>query len=295
MSPDSEQRAYGIAPPGYRLPDTTNIGAVRLQVSDLARTTAYFRDVLGFVIETADNTARLSPANSSQHLVELRHERGTRPVLRGGVLGLFHFAILLPSRLNLAQFVRHLARSHVQFGAADHFVSEAIYLWDPDGLGIEVYADRPRSKWQTHGRELTMTTERLDLEGLVESASSAPDWSGMPAGTIIGHVHLSVGDLEEASRFFHRGLGLDTMVWTYPGALFMSAGGYHHHLGTNTWAMGARVPTPSDARLLDWELVVPSVTDVTAAEENLRASGYSARTGVTVDPWGTALRITAAS
>jgi catechol 2,3-dioxygenase len=216
-------------------------------------------------------------------------------VPRGGLFGLYHFAILLPSRPALGQFVRHLARQRVQFGAADHLVSEALYLWDPDGLGIEVYADRPRTRWQANGRELRMTTERLDLQNLAESAADVPDWSTMPSGTTMGHIHLSVGNLDEANRMFHRALGLDLTVWSYPGALFMSAGGYHHHLGTNTWAMGARVADAGDARLLEWQLVVPTQADVNGAEQSLRAAGYEARAGLTVDPWGTTLRVTAAS
>jgi catechol 2,3-dioxygenase len=296
MDRASAPREYGIAPPGFRMPDATHVGRVRLQVSDLARSLTYYRDVLGFeVMQQHTDSALLRVPTASDHLIELRYERGTRGVPRGGVLGLYHFAILLPSRAHLAQFVKHLAGRQMQFGAADHFVSEAIYLWDPDGLGIEVYADRPRAAWQADGRELVMTTDRLDLRALVETSSESAKWAGMPAGTTMGHMHLSVGDLEEASGFFHRGLGLDTVVWSYPGALFMSAGGYHHHLGTNTWSMGARQAISSDARLLEWELVVPTDADVRAAEESLRAAGYSARAGVTTDPWGTALRVTAAS
>jgi catechol 2,3-dioxygenase len=294
MSADG--RAYGIAPPGFRMPDDTHVGRVRLQVSDLERSLAYYGDLLGFhVLEQTASSARLAVGGAPDWLIELQHERGTRSIPRGGVLGLYHFAILLPSRTALGQFVRHLARKHMQFGAADHLVSEAIYLWDPDGLGIEVYVDRPRESWQTEGRELVMTTARLDLHALVEVATQMPDWTEMPAGTSMGHMHLSVGDLEQASRFFHRALGLDTMVWSYPGALFMSAGGYHHHLGTNTWAMGARVATPSDARLLDWELVLPDATAIAAAEASLREAGYIPHDGTVVDPWGTALRLTAAS
>jgi catechol 2,3-dioxygenase len=296
MPRERGEHAYGIAPPGFRLPEQTHVGRVRLQVSDLVRSVAYYRDVLGLdVVSDEQDTARLAARDAPDYLIELRHDRGTRPVPRGGVLGLYHFAILLPTRTALGQFVRHLARKQVQFGAADHLVSEAIYLWDPDGLGIEVYADRPRDTWQTDGRELVMTTERLNLHALVEEAAAASDWAGMPAGTTMGHMHLSVGDLKEASHFFHRGLGFDTVVWSYPGALFMSSGGYHHHLGTNTWALGARLATPSDARLLDWELVLPSASDVAAAEESLRAAGYSARAGMTTDPWGTPLRLIAAS
>jgi catechol 2,3-dioxygenase len=287
---------YGVRPPAYRLPDETHVGRVRLQVSDLARSTTYYRDVLGLTVTHQEpDSVQLSVPSGPDYLIELRHERGTRPVPRGGVLGLYHFAILLPSRVALGQFVRHLARRQVQFGAADHLVSEAIYLWDPDGLGIEVYADRPRDSWQTNERELVMTTDRLDLHALVESAQEAATWATMPANTRMGHMHLSVGDLEMASRFFHSALGFDTTVWTYPGALFMSAGGYHHHLGTNTWALGARVATPSDARLLEWELVVPRAADVAAAADSLQREGYAVRDGAANDPWGTTLRLTAAS
>ena len=286
-------RQFGIPPPEHQLPDATRVGRIQLQVSDLGRSVAYYRDVLGFEIEHDGARALLRVPQFAEPLIELRYERGTRPVPRGGVLGLYHFAVLLPSRVALAQFVRHLARRHLQFGAADHLVSEAIYLWDPDGLGIEVYADRPREAWQTQGRELVMTTERLDLHALVESAATTEDWSGMPAGTIMGHMHLSVGDLPQASNYYHRALGLDTIVWSYPGALFLSAGGYHHHLGTNTWALGARPATPADARLLEWELLLPTAADVVATEESLRRAGYAARAGVSVDPWGTSLRLTA--
>ena len=278
------------------MPEHTRLGRVRLQVSNLSRSITYYRDVLGFEVVSEDPaTARLACQRAPEHLIELRHEPGTRPVSRGATLGLYHFAILLPSRSALGQFVRHLARQHIQFGAADHLVSEAIYLWDPDGLGIEAYCDRPRSRWQANGRELVMTTERLDLHALVEAADGTGDWSGMPETATMGHMHLSVGDLNEASRFFHHALGLNLTVWTYPGALFMSAGGYHHHLGTNAWAAGARLTTPDDARLLHWELMLPGTEDVSAAENSLRAAGYSSHAGVTTDPWGTALHLRAAS
>jgi catechol 2,3-dioxygenase len=294
--PSSTDLEYGVPPPAYRLPDRTRVGRVRLQVSDLAQSVAYYRDVLGMHVLQQDATsARLAVNDVNDHLIELQQERGTRPISRGGILGLYHFAILVPSRQALGQFVKHLADRDVRFGAADHFVSEAIYLWDPDGLGIEVYADRPRDAWRTNGRELVMTTERLDLQALVEEAADGELWRGMPADTGMGHMHLSVGDLEEASRFFHRALGFDAVVWSYPGALFMSVGGYHHQLGTNTWAAGARTPSADDARLLHWELVLPSDADVAAAEASLQNSGYTSRDGVTVDPWGTNLHLIAAS
>lgn len=296
MSRERSVRGYGVAPPLFRLPEQTRVGRVRLQVSDLSRSLVYYRDILGFDVLAEDSsTARLAGRQSLEHLIELHYEPGTRPVARGSTLGLYHFALLLPSRTALGQFVRHLARQRVQFGAADHLVSEAVYLWDPDGLGIEVYADRPRDSWQTDGRELVMTTTPLDLHALVETADVSGGWSGMPPTASMGHMHLSVGDLEEASRFFHQALGLDTTVWTYPGALFMAAGGYHHHLGANTWAIGARPAAPTDARLLHWELMLPTTQDVAAAEDSLRAAGYAANAGVTTDPWGTPLHLKAAS
>jgi catechol 2,3-dioxygenase len=284
---------YGIPPAGYRLPHGTHLGAIRLQVSDLSRSVAYYRDFLGFdVIERERHTAQVHAHGQPDHTIELHEVRGTTPAPRTGLFGLYHFAILLPSRSDLGRFVKHLEDAGVQFGAADHFVSEATYLWDPDGLGIEVYADRPRDAWRSNGGELVMTTERLDLESLIEAAGSER-WTGMPPATTLGHVHLSVSDLEMARRFYHDAVGLDLVVWSYPGALFMSAGGYHHHLGTNVWARGARRATDSDARLVEWELRVPAAEDVSAVHANLNGAGHEVRDGITRDPWGIALRITA--
>jgi catechol 2,3-dioxygenase len=141
-----------------------------------------------------------------------------------------------------------------------------------------------------------MATEPLDIAGVVR-AGEGRRWDGMPAGTRIGHVHLHVGDLERAEAFYHRALGLDKVVWSYPGALFLSAGGYHHHLGLNTWAAGAAPAGDGDARLLDWEIRVPSGDDAEAALGSLETAGYpvewSGQAGVAADPWGTRLRIEA--
>ena len=208
--------------------------------------------------------------------------------------------MLLPDRPSLGRFVRHLASLGVPAGAGDHLVSEAFYLSDPDGLGIEVYADRPRDAWRRVGRELVMGTEAVDTPALVAAAGATP-WAGMPTGTVMGHLHLHVGDLARASAFYHETLGLDRMVWSYPGALFLAAGGYHHHLGTNIWAGPAARPAPEDeARLLEWGLVLPTAAAVDEVAGRLaRAAAPVTREGVagdvvTRDPWGTALRISAA-
>lgn len=276
-----------------RLPDATHVGTVRLQVADLERSLAYYQRVLGLHLLARDaTTARLGTRDDGRPLVELHERAGALPARQNGRLGLYHFAILLPDRAALGRFITHLASTGERAGASDHLVSEALYLRDPDGLGIEVYADRPRERWQRLGGEIRMDTTPLDLEDVVRAAQGTP-WTGIPAGTMIGHVHLHVGDLEEGGRFYADSLGLDRVVWSYPSALFMSAGGYHHHLGINTWAgPGAPRPTEQDARLLEWELVLPSTADVHAVSAALAGAGHPVDAGRVVDPWGTALRLT---
>lgn len=287
---------YAIAPPEYRLPDATHIGRVRLQVADIERSIGYYETVIGLRVLARDgNRAMLGAHDDDRVLVDLLEKKGVQPVPRRGRVGLYHFAILLPNREALGRFVAHLGELGAYAGMSDHFVSEAVYLTDPDGLGIEVYADRPRTEWRVDGRELAMTTVPLDVPNLVASARGER-WMGAPAGTVIGHVHLYVRDLGEAEAFYHGALGLDKVVWSYPGALFMSAGGYHHHLGTNTWAAGAPLATDDDARLVEWELVLPDAASIADAARSLDAGGYLTTHGggdATVrDPWGTQLRLT---
>jgi catechol 2,3-dioxygenase len=288
---------YGIVPPGYRLPDATHLGRVRLHVADLDRSVAYYETVIGLrVVNRRGRVTELGAHGDDRVIVELHEKRGARPVARRGHIGLYHFAILLPNRATLGRFVRHLADIGARAGMSDHFVSEAVYLTDPDGLGIEVYADRPRTAWRSEDRQLTMTTIALDVADLVAAAGDEP-WTGAPAGTVLGHVHLYVRDIDQASAFYHHGVGFDKVVWNYPGALFLSAGGYHHHLGTNTWAAGAPLSTEDDARLLEWEIVVPSPADVAAAADAIEAAGHpverAAGQATAIDPWGTRLRLVA--
>jgi catechol 2,3-dioxygenase len=289
---------YGIQPTGYRLPAATRLGRVRLQIADLDRSIAYYETVIGLrVLERRDGVARLAPHGSDRVIVELHEKRGVRPVGRRGNIGLYHFAILLPNRMALGRFVQHLGEIGAYAGMSDHSVSEAVYLTDPDGLGIEVYADRPRDTWQLEDRQLAMTTTPLNVADLV-AAGGSESWNGAPAGTVLGHVHLYVRDIADAERFYHAGVGFDKVVWSYPGALFLSAGGYHHHVGTNIWAAGAPLSTDDDARLLEWEVVVPTASDVDAAASAIAGAGFETRrdgNDVTVrDPWGTQLRLLAA-
>jgi catechol 2,3-dioxygenase len=295
--------SYGVPPGGFRLPESTRLGPVRLQVGDLERSLAFYEGVLGLHrLERGASRARLgSPAPERTALVELDERRGARPVPTRGRTGLFHFALLLPDRASLGRFARHLGEIDARAGAADHLVSEAFYLQDPDNLGIEVAADRPRDTWRRIGRELLMATDPVDLAGLLAASGGEP-WSGIPARTVVGHVHLHVGDLAAAAAFYSEALGFDRTVWEYPGALFLGAGGYHHHLGTNLWAgRDASPPEADEAQLLEWTLELPDAASSRAAAESLersghqvdrsRASGASDPALSVRDPWGTRVRL----
>jgi len=296
MTSPGSSAPFTIAPPGFRLPPELGLGRVRLEVADLARSQAYYQQVLGFETrERGGGRATLGAAGDHAPLVELRERPGARPVPRRGRLGLYHFAILLPTRAALGRFITHLEAIGVRPGMSDHLVSEAVYLTDPDGLGIEVYADRPRTAWRVYAGDLAMAVDALNVEDLREAAGGEP-WSGAPAGTRVGHVHLHVGDLDQAEAFYHRALGLEKVRVRLPGALFLSAGGYHHHLGLNTWAAGAPRAGEGDAGLLEWTIEVPARADIEGAARSLAAAGYVVtRAGddaVAADPWGTGVRVT---
>jgi len=289
--------AYTVAPSGHRLHAKAELGAVHLQVADIARSVAYYGDVIGLRALTVSATQAVLVAHGDDTpIVVLHHLEGAAPVPTRGRLGLYHFAILLPNREALGRFIAHLAAIGAYAGMSDHLVSEAVYLTDPDGLGIEVYADRPRSAWRVANRALEMATLTLDAADLVR-ASKGVAWSGAPAGTRIGHVHLFVSDLEAAARFYHDGLGLDKVVLDFDGALFMSAGGYHHHLGTNTWAASAPRAEAGDARLLEWSVMLPTASDVEATARALEKVGALVTRAdgdvIAADPWGTIVRVTA--
>jgi catechol 2,3-dioxygenase len=177
-------------------------------------------------------------------------------------------------------------------------VSEALYLTDPDGLGIEVYRDRPRADWIVRNGLVMGGSDPIDSSGLLGAAQGAA-FDGMPAGTRMGHVHFHVGDLDDASAFYHAALGFDRVPFPLPGALFVSAGGYHHHVGLNIWAAGSPAASDQDARLLEWELRLPSAIDVGAVAASLADAGYDVAAGIhdarSSDPWGITVRICAES
>lgn len=234
----------------------TAIGVVTLAVADLPAVAQFYREIIGLTeIEHSANQALFgSDGRPLLRLTSLARGQGypRRP-------GLFHLALLLPSREDLGQWLRHLAdKNYPLDGAADHLVSEALYLSDPEGNGIEIYRDRPRSEWQfTAGGEVKMATMALDLQSLLTDGN--PDrFDGMPDNTNMGHIHLQVNDLAAAVHFYHDILGFDKMA-TMPGAGFLGAGGYHHHLGVNVWRSRHSEPRPANALgLRHYEILLPA-------------------------------------
>jgi catechol 2,3-dioxygenase len=269
---------YGIHPPGYRLPNETHLGRVRLQVSDLARSLAYYQGVLGLrVIAESHGRAVLGAQIDDRPLVELDELRGAKPVPRRGRIGLYHFAIRLPDRPSLGRFLAHLEELGEYAGMSDHFVSEAIYLTDPDGLGIEVYADRPRSTWKHHDGQLVMTTVPLDVGSVMQGAAESAEgvtWRGTPPGTVIGHVHLHVGDLEEANAFYRDQLGFEEHTFLLLGMADLHTGGrFPHRMALNVWqGQGAPQPPAGTAGLRHFTIVARDAAGLAAIQSRLEAA-----------------------
>jgi catechol 2,3-dioxygenase len=285
-------------PTATRIDPRTWIGAVRLVVTDLERVHEFYERSIGLsTLDRDRETARLGI--DGDPLIELvgRPDAPPRPPR---TTGLFHLAVLVPSRAELARAIRRVVGSGWRFsGASDHLVSEALYTADPEGNGIEIYRDRPREEWPYLNGTPQMATEPLDLDSvLAELPADAAD-TGMAPGTRIGHVHLQVADLAAAESFYHGLLGFDVTVRGYPGALFVSAGGYHHHIGLNTWASeGAPAPPPGSRGLAWFEVELPSDEELARVAERLAAAGTETREherGVLVaDPSGNGVLLTAA-
>jgi catechol 2,3-dioxygenase len=264
----------------FRLPNQTHVSHVHLQVSSLERALAFYRDLLGFRQASGNGaTAMLSATGQPPYHVVLTERPGARPK-PPRTTGLYHVAIRFPTRRALARAFRQLAAHDWPFqGAADHLVSEAFYLADPDGNGLELYVDRPRDRWPQQNGQIAMATDPLDVKGLLAEAAGDPaPWTGVHPETGIGHVHLQVSDLARAEAFYHDLLGLDVTQRGYPGALFLSAGGYHHHLGVNVWAgRGAPPPPPDAVGLLSFALQLPDEQAWRLLHQRLRESGVEAK------------------
>jgi catechol 2,3-dioxygenase len=259
------------------IPPDTTLGPVVLTVADLSRSLDFYRDRLGFKLHRQqDGTAALGAGGAD--LLVLVEQPGAQRTPR--TTGLYHFAVLVPSRLALAHSLRRLIETETPVqGFADHLVSEAIYLPDPDGNGIEIYRDRPRDQWPRVNGQLQMATHPIDLNGILgELTGRDKQWIGLHPDTVIGHMHLHVRNVDEAERFYHEVLGFDKIMRYGPSAAFLSAGGYHHHIGLNTWAgVGAPPPPPESVGLRWFTIQLPDPAARDAIVDRCR------QTGVTVE------------
>jgi len=285
------------AAPTFASRTPLHISAVGLVVRDLDKVAGYYRDLLGLA-EVASEAGMVRLGAAGVPLLELTHRPDAKPD-DSREAGLYHTAFLMPTRADLARWVLHIAGGRVPVtGASDHGVSEAIYLDDPEGNGIEVYSDRPPETWVWRDGLVDMLTERLDIEDLVRAAAGTPGYDEAPAGLRVGHIHLRVGNLESAQRFYSDGIGLEP-TRRRGGALFMSSARYHHHVATNVWHSQSAGPRDQNRAGLAWFSIAAgddAVLDGVAAR--LREEGAPVvpmQDGfATADPWGTRIRILSA-
>jgi catechol 2,3-dioxygenase len=279
MSPRDPEEASAVGAPALaEIPADTRMGAVQLTVSDLHRSVAYYESAIGLSVHDRGGDRAMLGAGGEDLLV-LVEQPGARPAR--GHCGLYHFALLLPRRADLARWLAHAARDQVALvGMADHYVSEAIYLSDPDEHGIEIYWDRPREVWEGKVAE-RMTTLPLDTSSLFGELSDPPSepFDQLPSETTMGHVHLCVADIPRTVAFYRDALGFAPMALLGGQAAFLSAGGYHHHLGANTWeSAGAGQPPPDSAALRQATIVLPSKVHRDLAVARVVDAGYEPRT-----------------
>lgn len=265
-----------------------SMGRVALTVNDLERVRSFYEDAVGLHLLRSDGEVAELGAGS-QVLLELRRDKAARQRSRQEA-GLFHTAFLLPERGDLARWTRHAIETRTPvIGASDHDVSEALYLSDPEGNGVEIYIDRPASAWTWHDGEVRMVTEHLDLDDLLTSAGERK-WAGIPDGSVIGHVHLQAGALAPAEAFYADIIGLD-VTNRYPGALFYAADGYHHHIATNIWnSRGAGERSFPSTGLSEVEIRLDATRAAAIRERAGLQAGAEART-MLADPWGTPIAL----
>ena len=293
---DPEELEAGAGQRPAELSAATTLGSVHLTVASLDRSIDFYRSALGLEpLERGD--CRVSLGADGRELLVLVAEPGAERSY--GYTGLYHFALLVPERRDLARWLAHAARERIPLaGLSDHFVSEAIYLADPDGHGIEIYCDRPRRLWegQVGAR---MTTLPLDVESLLGELHdpATEPFRGLPSGTTMGHVHLKVAAIDETVAFYRDVLGFALMAQLGGQAAFLSAGGYHHHLGANTWeSAGAKPPPPGEAALRRATVVLGDAAELGRVRDRLEEHGHSPQTsddGLSVaDPSGNPIFLT---
>ena len=255
----------------------TRLGRVRLRVRDLDAMTSFYELAIGLRVIERDHDRVTLGAGDGPPLVELLHRPAGDP-RPDATTGLFHLALLVPDRAQLAAAIRRVTEAGWSFtGASDHLVSEAVYLRDPEGNGIEIYRDREPAEWDWDAGAVRMATLPLDVPGVMADLPEEP-LPQMPAGTVLGHVHLNVSDIPATESFYAGALGFDVTTRTYPGALFLSAGGYHHHIGSNTWEGPGAPPPPAGALGLDaFEVVLPDAAALDVALARVADAGLETR------------------
>jgi catechol 2,3-dioxygenase len=274
------------------------IGAIGLIARDLELLTNFYRDLLGLtVLERTACVARLGVGGVK--LIEIEHRPDASPD-DPSTAGLYHTAFLMPTRQDHARWILHIARNRVPIaGASDHGVSEAFYLDDPEGNGIEVYNDRSPASWHRENGLIVMPTKQLDIEAILREVDpETADYPGAPEGLRIGHVHLRVGDVAKAEAFYRGAVGLD-LTRRRGGATFMSSGGYHHHVAANVWhSDGAGQRDPNSAGLAWFSIETADATTFDSVGNRLQAAQTQinvSNDGIeTADPWGTGIRVTKA-
>lgn len=263
----------------YTIPGTTELGELSLRVSDLKRSIQFYEEIVGFtVLRQSSRKAELT-VDGKHILLVLEEIPNAVVVPRRSAAGLYHFALLLPTRRDLGVVLQRLIQAGIHIGQADHLVSEALYITDPDNHGIEIYRDRPRETWERDEQGYyKMATDPIDWDGLLFEAKGSKE-SKLPAGMTVGHVHFHVSDLSASRHFYCDVLGFDVTsdVTRQMGALFISAGGYHHHIGLNVWAgIGASPPPPNGTGLHYYTIVLPDAAELQKTLERLERTGWKA-------------------
>ena len=254
-------------------PETT-VSAVHLAVANLEGQLSFYRDKLGFKVHRQESDTVYLGAGGADFLI-LTERSAVRPPRRA--TGLYHFAILTPSRLHLARSLRQLAETSTPVeGFADHLVSEAIYLSDPEGNGIEIYRDRPRDQWPRRDGQVVMASDPLNLDGiLAELEGDREPWAGLHPATRLGHMHLKVAEVVETEAFYCGVLRFDLIARLASSALFVSAGGYHHHIGMNTWESAGAAPSPPGSTgLTHFVIELPDAAELSRTAERMRRANW---------------------
>ena len=255
----------------YHNKPNTYVELVELKVVDLQRSLDFYENIIGFKVLKQQGEKIFLTADGKTALLSIEQPANIMPTQQK-TTGLYHFALLLPTRADLGAILRFFVELNIKIGAGDHLVSEALYLNDPDGNGIEIYTDRPDSEWKWENDYVEMATLQIDAQSILEEGANTP-WNGLPEETVMGHIHLHVAELDATMKFYNA-LGFDVMTPNYPGALFMGSGKYHHHIGLNTWAGIGAPPTPENVvGLKAFSLVYPSNEELEAAITNVKAFG----------------------